>query len=99
MQEKFSQRLKQIKFRNKVNFLNLSIPLISNVTRSAYVFSGTEAQVQSVVFKNVSNDGVIISVETKDENYSIALVTKYVHVLARYRFLHGNTWLWMGENI
>ena len=82
-----SQRLKQIKFRNKVNFLNLSIPLISNVTRSAYVFSGTKAQVQSVVFKNISNDGVIISVETKDENYSIALVTKYADVLARYRFL------------
>ena len=82
-----SQTLKSPRVKSELHFLNLSIPLSSSITRAVYVFSGPRAQVRSVGFSEVSDNGVRLSVRTEEGEYSIALVTNYSDVLARHQFL------------
>ena len=83
----YGQTIKNLHVNSELHFLNLSISLSSSITRAVYVFSGPRAQVRSVGFSEVSDNGVRLSVETEEGEYSIALVTNYGDVLARYQFL------------
>ena len=83
----YSQTMKNLHVKSELHFLNLSISLCSSITRAVYVFSGPRAQVRSVGFSEVSDNGVRLSVRTEEGEYSIALVTNYSDILARYQFL------------
>ena len=83
----YSQTMKNLHVKSELHFLNLSISLCSSITRAVYVFSGPRAQVRSVGFSEVSDNGVRLSVRTEEGEYSIALVTNYSDVLARHQFL------------
>ena len=93
----YGQTLEKLHVDSQLHFLNLSIPLTSNITRAAYVFSGPSAQVCSVAFSNVSDNGVRVSVEVKGGEYTIALATKYTDVLARHQFLGTLGYGWVKE--
>ena len=92
---KYSQTVTDLNI--DAEFLNLSISLGSSITRAAYVFSGPRAQVHSVGFSKVSDIGVRVSVRTEGGEYTIALVTEYSDVLARYQFLGTLGYGWVRE--
>ncbi|XP_007523874.1 dermatan-sulfate epimerase-like protein [Erinaceus europaeus] len=68
-------------------YVNVTFPMDSTITRVAYVFYGPYVNVSSCRFIDNSNSGLQISLNVNNTEHVVSMVTDYLHLKARFNYL------------